>query len=553
MPSFTQAAPHSLGEGKPPAALAATLVQDLERVCKPYVDAFFVNMEKHNPHGVPRASLQMRDSANSHSSKKGSITSATASTLSAPAALIRECSQLIGRAAHPAHARSAVEVQAENVYLRALLLRILQQHPHPQSTASKDVVEAVHEVTLPQPSLELSPRPAAHLRSPEHTHSEGSDSRRSPSAACPEPAAAHPRVHADAVHRALLGGRKTCVVPALDGSETSPATALQVGELQEQIELLREAVRELSQQASMGRGHSASPLPTETRAVPFTLRAVSPSPRCATPTCTNDVPTLQRIVLHQQQTIRTLQLQMEEVESAKMQIEQLLHLHEAAATAGAADIEDAAAVPLPLRRGEMEKEEDDDTPYLAATTNWRSTCHADDRASDFAAAHLEPVSGHPHATGAALPEAAVGAPHDTITAVEEMYKMDFDAAAEAATEKRRAATYGGMGSPSWLDTAMSMDEPIQLVGDNAAEKSVGEQGEEEDMELGDEAPSSGMRTPLPRCTVVLQRRYSSATGDSASVTGRGASDESPVMRPTKQSFGTVSNRHTSAMDSFSAV
>lgn len=491
MPSSTRAAAYSTGGDNASSASTSDLPHDLEKICKPYVDAFFLDLahNRDSYRAAPRASLHERDCANSHSceqhvslSKNGSRATAVSATMVAiPTALLRECSQMFEAAAQPPRTRPPTELEAENAYLRAVLSRMLQQQQQPLSSAAQDGAMTVQEVA---PASELSPRPAAHPNSPEeHTQGDGSDSHRSPSAACPEPVE-HAHMSADAVRRALVGRRPFAAGGPRD---VSPATAFQVGELQEQIELLREAVRELSQQASVARGHSASPLPADARVAPFALRAVSPSPRCATPTCTTDVSTLQRIILHQQQTIRKLQLEMEEVESAKVQIEQLLHLHEAAEMAGAADAAADIAAALHEEKEEMEGEIEED-------------------------------------------------------ATAQMYVMDFDAAAEMAKEKRRAATYGGAPPPSWLDSSLSLEEPIHLPS-NAADVTAEE--EEQGVETGDEAPSSGMRTPLPRRTVVLrplQQRYSSMT-----------TEESPVMRPTKASSGTVSNRYTAVIGSFSAT
>ncbi|KPI89106.1 hypothetical protein ABL78_1750 [Leptomonas seymouri] len=527
MSSSIRLAAHAAGENHNSSLGIAALAHDLEKLCEPYVDAVLLDIAPQQRLG-PRASLQLRVTANSSNfgiphgvrTAKSLRGATTAPTFYVPEALLQECSKLIEDAAYPTQLRSAVELEGENAYLRALLSRLLQRH---QSSAAEDAAETA--VKRAAPSSAASPHSAEQLSSQEDTHGDGSVSRRSPSVACPEPPElAH--VSSDAVH-CVHADRKAAVV---DPCGMPPATALQVGELHEQIELLREAVRELSQQASVTRGHSDSPLPAG-------IRAVSPSPRCATPTCTTDVPTLQRIILHQQQTIRTLQLEMEEMESAKVQVEQLLHLHEAAAKASAADAGVAAAAP----------QDEDDTPCLAATTNWRSTCNTEDRSSGLMASQAVPY-------GAVAQESASDATHNTVhhigthAAAEEMYRMDFDAAAEAAIEKRRAATYGGVRPPLWLDSALAADRPAHLAG-------VGADEEEAEGEIGDDATSSGMRTPLQRRTVVLRPlhlRFSSATGDSTSMTG-GPSDESPVMRPTKPSYGTVSNRHTSVMGSFSAT
>ncbi|KPA85489.1 hypothetical protein ABB37_01779 [Leptomonas pyrrhocoris] len=531
MSSSSRTVAHAAGENKHTAMPTATLAHELEKLCKPYVDAFFIDIA-HRQGVVPQASLQQRDTANSSGAsalhgfpaKKGLHGTSTTPTFSTPEALLQECSQLMEEAAYPEHVRSAVALEVENAYLRALLSRVLQQQ---QPSVDAVVQEAA---TSAEPSL----RPSAQLSPQRRTHVDESEARRSPSAAYPGPAA-HAGGSADAVHHAVTGHTTT----AVDLREASPATALQVGELQEQIELLREAVRGLSQQASMARANSATPLPADARAPLPPFRAVSPSPRCATPTCTTDVPTLQRIILHQQQTISTLRLEMEEVEAAKVRMEQLLNLHAAAATADAAEVNADATT---------SREEEDDTPCFAATTNWRSTCQTEDRPSELTATQVQPY-------GVITRASATDASHDnadhngsTHTAADELYRMDFDAAAEAASEKRRAATYGGVQPLPWLGPALSTDEPIFLTG-------VEGEVEDEEAEMCDDAPSSGMRTPLPRGTVVLRplhQRFSSATGDSTSLTG-GLTAESPVMRPTKVSYGTLSNRHTSVMGSFNAT
>lgn len=548
MPSSTKLATRAAGENGGAPLPASSLAHDLEVVCRPYVDAFFRHLahpsrqQQQQQPPIPPP-LQARASANSDAGQPGDARKrslpleTTAFLFAAPEALVHECSRLIDEAvarsgaANAAPMRSAAELGAENVYLRALLSRMLQQHQHGSSASCALAAAEVEEVA---PVSRLSPHPETQLSSPERAvHVEGSDSRRSPSAACPEPTD-HVLLSAGAIHRAFVG-RKTVVV---DPREASPATAGQVGELQEQIELLREAVRELSQQASVTRGYSASPLPAETRAATFAVRAVSPSPRCATPTCTTDVPTLQRIILHQQQTIQTLQLEVEEMASAKVQIERLLHLHEAATTASAAAALNASPV------GAVVEDEEEDTPCLAATTHWRSTCHTDGCASDATPLPYSPVQGSASATAHEA---------ETVATAEEMYRMDFDAATEMPKEKRRAATFGGTRPPTWFDTAaLSAEEPFLLTGSGGA---AGSGSEEDEAETGDDVPSSGMRTPLPRRTVVLHPlhlRFSSATGDSASVTG-GGTEESPVMRPTKASYGTLSNRRTSVMGSFSAM
>lgn len=511
-----------------PAVAEATLQQ----LCEPYVEAY---LQHRTPSAAPASALQHRSSVNvplhAASTQKGPAVSSSSRALAAPPELVREyvrlCEETAAttgvRCAPPTAAR-VCELEAESAYYRALVLR-LQTGAMPLVTGHAD------GAALPAPA---SPRPTPPRLG--DSSSAASDGQRSPSATRP---AAAPR-------------RTTGWRAGPDGGSLPPATTHQVSDLQEQIDFLREAVRELSHCASVARAHSTSPAPGEAASVPvLPRRAASPSPRCATPTCTTDVPTLQRIILHQQQTIRTLQLEMEEVHAARAKMERAMtQLREAIAG----------------RDDEVDSEDDeDDAGVLGATTHWRSTYHTEDRSFDGTPMASDVVGRAPASPAGALTAtraaAAGGAAAVTLyddevqdalprsskpergedAAADVMRAMDLatEAEAAAAPERRRAATFGGLRPPLWFDCSAPTPcaDPIAIPG-----------GGDEDDE--DEEPSSGMRTPMPRRTVVLPQRFSSATGDNSSLGGVGVGgDESPLNRHTQLSFGTASNRRTPATGS----
>ncbi|KAG5474962.1 hypothetical protein CUR178_04412 [Leishmania enriettii] len=483
-----------------------------KELCDSYVERYMVHRHQVE-HG---RALQARDSVNAETIRvikaQVSVAAAASPSLTAPPELARAYARMKEEATTHCHrysapveqsTRSAEELEAENAYLRALVLR-LERHYEPLTS-----IEAQAADVMPS------------LRSP-HTAPLGENAvatqhRRSPSATCPEPLA---RTTDAAYHWRMLRGVSEASPP--------PATSHQVSELQEQIDLLREAVQELSQRASITRGHSASPTPADAATSSLQLRAISPFPRCATPTCTTDVRTLQRIIMDQQQTIRTLEQEMEDVHKAKDQMERAMtQLREA--TAAIATRGDGAT-------------EDEDVALLGATTHWRSACLTEDRTSSCIPI-AESTSGDYAEQDAAAPvcnaTAAVAA--GECTASQEMLKIDGEAAAEQLPEKRRAATFGGMRPPLWFDCSTSLADPVRLPGAVAAEY------------VDEDEPSSGMRTPLPRRTVVLHHRLSSAIGDNSSVSGGAGVDESPFNQYTQMSCGTASNRRTSAAGSFAAL
>ncbi|CAJ1990202.1 hypothetical protein conserved [Leishmania donovani] len=489
-----------------------TVNHTFKELCDSYVEKSM----PHRYHVAHQCSLQARRSVNAQTTSvaKGQAPAAAAASpsLTVPPELVREYARMKEEALAHCHrqnapvdisARSTEELEVENAYLRSLVLwleRHLQRLPSLE-TQPGEVVS-----TLP------SPRPV-----PQREGSLTTEHRLSPSAVRPEPVAKHA---VDQYNSLMLRS----------GSEASPppATAQQVSELQEQIDLLREAVRGLSQRASVTGGHSSSPVPTDAAALSMRLHTVSPLPRCATPTCTTDVRTLQRIILHQQQTIRTLQQEMEDVHTAKAQMEQAMtQLREATATIAAR---------------EEGCTEDEEVGALGATAHWRSTCETEDRISGcvsladaasygYAGQDAADAAGHATAAGAA----------GEGRAAQEMRKIDLEAAVEQAPEKRRAATFGGMRPPLWFDSNTSLADPIRLLG--------GAAGEDEDVD----EPSSGMRTPLPRRTVLLHQRFSSATGDTSSMWGGAGVEESPFTQHTQMSCGTASNRRTSAAGSFASL
>lgn len=489
-----------------------TVNHTFKELCDSYVE----RSVPHRYQVTHQSSLQARKSVNVQTTSvtKGQtpVAAAASPSLTVPPELLREYVRMKEEAlAHCHHqnapadisVRRTEELEAENAYLRSLVLWLERHLPHLPSFETR-LGEVVS--TLP------SPRPV-----PRREGSPTTEHQLSPSAVRPDPVAKHA---VDQYNSFMLRS----------GSETSPppATAQQVSELQEQIDLLREAVRGLSQRASVTGGHSSSPVPADAAAPSLRLHTVSPLPRCAIPTCTTDVRTLQQIILHQQQTIRTLEQEMENVHTAKAQMEQAMtQLREA--TAAIAAREEGCT-------------EDEDVGALGATAHWRSTCQTEDRISgcislldaasyDYARQDAADTVGHSTASGAA----------GEGTAARGMLKIDLEAAVEQAPEKRRAATFGGTRPPLWFDSNASLADPVRLPGVAA--------GEDED---GDE-PSSGMRTPLPRRTVLLHQRFSSATGETSSMYSGVGIDESPFTQHTQMSCGTASNRRTSATGSFAAL
>ncbi|KAG5474293.1 hypothetical protein LSCM1_03073 [Leishmania martiniquensis] len=487
-----------------------------KELCDSYVERYM--LQRHQIEH--RSTLQARDSVNVQTSNvaKDQVSLAAAAaaspSLTAPSELTREYARMKEEAItqcqrHDAlvelSARSTEELEAENAYLRALVLRLEKHYRHVTSFEAP-TVEVVP--SLPSPST-----------APLGESMPVTQHRRSPSAACP-----------DRLIKEAEGPGPWRVFRSGSEASPAPATSHQVSELQEQIDLLREAVRELSQRASVTRGHSASPMPAEGAAPSMQPRALSPFPRCATPTCTTDVRTLQRIIMHQQQTIRTLEQEMEDVHKAKEQMEQAMtQLREATA---AMEVRDGVGA------------EDEDVGMLDATTHWRSACLTEDRTSsciplvettsgDYAYQEtVDPVCNS--STAVAAGEGAIA---------QEMLNIDVEAAAEQVPEKRRAATFGGMRPPLWFDCTTALADPVRLPGAVAMAVEYGDEDE----------PSSGTRTPLPRRTVVLHQRLSSAVGDTSSVSGGAGVDESPFTRRTQMSCGTGSNRRTSAAGSFAAL
>ncbi|GET89976.1 hypothetical protein, unknown function [Leishmania tarentolae] len=483
-----------------------------KELCDSYVERYI--LQKYQV--AHQRSLQARSSVNVQSTSflKGQAPAAVSVSLSltVPPELAREYARMKEESLTHCHgqnapveisARSTEELEAENAYLRSLV-RCLERHlPYPSSLETP-LGEAVSTPPSPRPSLGRE-------------SSTTSEPRLSPSAVRPDP-----------LVKDVVGQYNSFTLRC--GSEVSPppATAQQVSELQEQIDLLCEAVRGLSQRASVAGGHSSSPVPADTAARSVQQNAVSPLPRCATPTCTTDVRTLQRIILNQQQTIRTLKQEMEDVHIAKVQMEQaMLQLREA--TASIAAREEGCA-------------EDEDIGAFGATAHWRSTFQTEDRISgcisvvgealhDYSGEDAADTVGHATTSGATGKDEAV----------QEMREIDLEAAVEQAPEKRRAATFGGMRPPLWLDSSASLADAVRLPGCVA--------GEDEDVD----EPSSGMRTPLPRRTVLLHQRFSSATGDTSSVWGAAGIDESPFTQHTQMSCGTASNRRTSAAGSSAAL
>ncbi|KAG5500384.1 hypothetical protein JKF63_03476 [Porcisia hertigi] len=483
-----------------------TVLHTFNKLCESY-------LERNTPrrdYGTHQSALQVRTSVNVQSpglAKDQTLVAEIASPfLAVPPELSREYTRLKEETLRSCHGnntpvafstRSTEELEAENAYLRALVLWSERQHKHVTLFEARPD-EIVSSLPSPQSMQHGDDSPTI-----EHP--------RSPSASCPQPPTQP------------TGGK--CASPVLRrSSETSPipASPSDVSNLQGQIDHLRQAVRELSQRASVTRGHSASPFSGDAALLSRRLSATTPSPRCATPTCTTDVRTLHQIILRQQQTIHTLQQEMEDVRTAKAQMEQAMtHLREATATITAAEEREA---------------EDEDMGALGAPVHWRSTLQTDDRVSRFT-----PVlgAGSPDYAGRdtadPVDRATVAVTAGEGSAAQEMLRMNAEAAAELASERRRAATFGGMRPPLWFDLNSSSADPTGMP-DGAA-------GEDED------EASSGMRTPLPRRTVVLHQRFSSATGDASSLGCGVGADESPYTRYTQMSCGTLSNRRTSAAGS----
>nr|CAJ2476197.1 unnamed protein product [Leishmania braziliensis] len=509
-PSVPAAAPTL--EENPSTPTHTSVNHIFEELCGSYVEKYML----HRNQIVHQIALQARNSINvqSMSVVKGqaAVTAAVSPSLVVPPELAREYARMKEEALAHSHrhnapaepsARGTEELEAENAYLRALVLRLEGQLQPPTSCeAQSDEIVSSLPSSCPAPGHDGVPA-TNHLRSP--------------SAAPPDQLAKG----SAALYNSLLSRSGSAASPP-------PVTSHQVSDLQEQIDLLREAVQELSQRASVRGGHSSSPVPADAAEASLRLRAISPFPRCATPTCTTDVRTLQRIILHQQQTIRTLEQEMEDVHTAKTQMERAMtQLREATASIAAR---------------EKGGTEDEDVGVLGATAHWRSTCQTEDRFSDCIPVAESTVYGY------AGQDAVDSVCHDTAsvaadgsTAAQEMHMMDVEAAAEQVPEKRRAATFGGMRPPLWFDSTTSVADPTRQPDVVAGED-----------ECEDES-SSGTLTPMPRRTVVLHQRFSSAIGDSFSVCGRISADESPFARHTQMSCGTASNRRTSAAGSFTAL
>ncbi|KAK7201014.1 hypothetical protein NESM_000160900 [Novymonas esmeraldas] len=556
--STSAAAPHSSavavaatvplgGEGDASAALSTMALHDaLARLCESYAESYL--LQRHPP--APPTALQPRQSVNVHHTSSSGTAAATKCTgttfasstsrlcLAAPPELVREYTQMkeavllpspTGCTVPQVETRSAEVLEVENAYLRALVARLAQSHPSSPQHRSPSFDPQPTDGASPL----LSPRPELHI--PTH------DPRRSPSAACPE---SNTRERA-----AAAAGDDGGLVDHRGSRETSPApaTAHQVSDLQEQIVLLREAVQGLSRQTSVVRRNSVSPAPADAVAPPLRLRAISPSPRCATPTCTTDVPTLQRIILHQQQTIRTLQQEMEDVHAAKSRMERAMaQLREA--TSVIATHEEVGGE-------DDDDDEDDDAGLLGATTHWRSTCQTEDSASGIAPPavpilhdYAEQDATEPaFRNGGGSGGAAAAARDERAAVAREILQMDAEAVADVAPARRRAATFGGLRPPLWFDSNTSSADPLRPLGTGTT---TVEEEEEEEVE---EDPSSGMRTPLPRRTVVLHPRFSSATGETSSIGGGAGVEESPFPRHTHMSCGTGSNRRTTATAPFTTL
>lgn len=304
-----------------------------------------------------------------------------------------------------------------------------------------------------------------------------SSPRRSPSAISPEP---HMQPSATQVAAAL---HRTS-----DGRGFSPASTQEVGDLQEQIDVLRDAVLELSCRTSVVRAASTSPLPAEGSRLAVPTRAISPSPRCATPTCTTDVPTLQRIILQQQQTIRALEQEREDTlaQQTATHSELGLKLWGLSTTASKGN------------------DEDGEVPGCEAMANWRSTCASGVDASDEpgAASAVKTRHTNPGWTSAAAPNMAERAVEFRFSSPDAMHRRPL------------------FGS-TVLDDVL---DPSRTTGGGDGEGS-----------------SSGTQTPPPRRTVVLfPRGHRCSSLLEEDETAHPVDDGTPVMRPTQQIAGAKS-------------